>query len=130
MPYVSVNLDTDLHVKASKYANGIGVDLGEVCARALAYALASRYPDQGLPGDQPGVDNELPRPPFDGTVDNELPEGEVPVDPGYGVGEEGPSTQPLPPGRNPNLNPDLNPDVKPGQPDQGLPPTEPEPKKK
>ena len=100
MPTVSVELDRDLHVKVKKYAEGIGVELGELVASALKYALSSRYPDnslpggsggrpdQGLPGEQPGIDNSLPRPPFDPSIDNELPEGEIPPEidnslPGY-----------------------------------------------
>lgn len=42
-------------------------------------------PDQGLPGDQPGIDNTLPG-------------RDRPVDPGFGVGSERPSTGPIRPG--------------------------------
>lgn len=124
---VSVSLDRDVEVRIKKYAQGIGVPLEVLCERAIIYAVSSLYPDQGLPGEQPGIDNSLP--PFNGRVDNELPEGEVPVDPGYGVEEGGgrPSTG------NPNLNPnpdvDANPDLDGSRvrPDQELPET-PEPK--
>jgi len=137
---VSVSLDRDVEVRIKKYAQGIGVPLEVLCERAIIYAVSSLYPDQGLPGEQPGpdqglpgeqpgIDNSLPRPPFNGSIDNELPEGEVPVDPGYGQEEGGgrPSTG------NPNLNPnpdvDVNPDLDGSRvrPDQELPET-PEPK--
>lgn len=126
MPTVSVNLDRDLHVRVKKYAEGIGVPLEKLCERAICYALGSVYPDQGKPGDQPGIDNSLP--PFNGRVDNELPEGEIPVDPDYGKPAGGRPGQDLP-GRNPNPNPnpDLDADAdlsaRGPRPDQGLPPS-------
>jgi len=134
---ISVSLDRDVEVRVKKYAEGIGVPLETLCERAIIYALSTVYPDQGLPeggqpdqglpGEQPEIDNSLP--PFDGTIDQELPEGEIPVDPEYGVEEGGgrPSTG------NPNLNPNPDVDANPalqrgqGRPDQSLPGT-PEPK--
>ena len=87
---------------------------------------AGEQPDQGLPGEQPGADNELPRPPFNPEVDNELPEGEIPPEidnslPGYSGGRpgntlpgEGGDTMPIGgtgKGRDPNLDPNANPDL-------------------
>ena len=111
MTKLSVELSHDLEVKVKKFANGIGVDLSELVERALIYALSSLYPDQGLPGSQPhpdqglpgsqpkpdqglpgsqpGPDQGLPKPPFNPTIDNDLPDGEIPVDPGYGRPEGG-----------------------------------------
>jgi hypothetical protein len=127
---LSLTIDSDLHVKVKKFAEGVGVDMSELVERALVFALSSRYPsnelpdgglrpvdpgfgvgapprpDAGLPG-QPGapprpdaglpptpgrpnntlpsdgqIDNSLPGggicPVFDPTVDNELPDAEVP----------------------------------------------------
>lgn len=78
---------------------GYGVDEGDGKPPS-----APVRPGQPLPGDQPEVDNSLPRPPFDGTVDNELPDVDYDI----------------------NLDPDLNPDWDAGHPDQGQP--DPEPK--
>ena len=112
---ISVSLDRDLEVRVKKFASGIGVTVEQLVERALVYALRSRYPDNSLPGNQPGIDNELPRPPFEGTIDNELPEGEIPVD-------LDPDLNPNPDAnRNPNLNRNAP------RPDQELPDT-PEPK--
>jgi hypothetical protein len=136
---ISVSLDRDLEVKVQKFAEGIGVEVSELIERAIVYALSSRYPDQGLPGDQPEIDNELPRPPFDGTVDNELPDGEPDTDPDFGIEEERPARpdqglpgsgarpdqglpgeggKPVDPGfgtsgkgMNPDLDPNANPDL-------------------
>jgi hypothetical protein len=159
-----VTLDREVEVKVKKYANGIGVDVEDVLERAIKYALRSRYPDQGLPsqpgrpdqglpgaqpgpdqglpGEQPGIDNSLPRPPFDGTIDNELPDGDIPPEidnslPGYqprpdqGLpgGQGGRPDQGLPSqGVNPDLIPNVNPDISgKNRPGQELPET-PEPK--
>jgi len=107
MATVSVTLDRDLHARVSKYADGAGVPLETVLERALKFALKTRYdagnqPDQSLPGRErpvdpgygqeggstkPGSDGARPDqslpgsrrcPVFDASIDNELPEGEVP----------------------------------------------------
>lgn len=128
MAAITINLDRDLEARVSRYADGIGVPLEDLVERALIYALSTRYPDNELPGEQPGIDNSLP--PFDGTIDNELPDGEIPeeVDPGYGV-EEGSGGRPdnTLPDVNPNPNPDVDVDKDGPRPGQGLPGT-PEPK--
>lgn len=111
MAIVTLNLDADLEARVSRYADGVGVPLEDLVERALIFALTTVYPD-----------NELPDGPFDGTVDNELPEGEVPVDPDYGV-------EPIDPARpgnelpdvNPNPNPDVDIDKDAPRPDAGLP---------
>jgi hypothetical protein len=131
MAAITLKLDRDLEARVSKYADGIGVPLEDLCERALKYALSSRYPDQGLPGSGARPDNSLPRPPFDGTIDNELPDGEIPPEidnslPGYqprpdqglppssarpdqGLPGQQPGAGQDLPGRNPNPNP--NPDL-------------------
>ena len=135
--HVDIELDRDLHASLSVFANGIGLALEDVIEAAVKYAVRSRYPDnslpggsggtpdQGLPGEQPGIDNSLPRPPFDPEIeiDNELPEGEIPPEidnslPGYGRPDNTlPGSQPGPDqglpsqGVNPDLDPNVNPDV-------------------
>jgi hypothetical protein len=100
MAAVTINLDADVEARVSRYADGIGVPLEDLCERAVIFALTTIYPD-----------NELPDGPFDPEVDNELPEGEIPTDPDYGVEEEGEAgTKPVK-DRNPNLNPDLDPNL-------------------
>lgn len=142
--HVDIELDRDLHASLSVFANGIGLALEDVIEAAVIYAVRSRYPDNSLPGDQPGIDNELPgdqpeidnslpRPPFDPEVeiDNELPEEEIPVD----IDNTLPGYQPRPDqglpsaGLNPNPNPDVDVDIsgKGPRPDQELPDT-PQPK--
>ena len=133
MASISLNLDRDLEARVKRYADGIGVPLEDVIERAIVHALSSRYPDNSLPGGPPGRPGRpsqgLPKPPFDGTIDNELPEGEVPVDPGFGGGIPaggGRPDQGLPDvNPNPNFDPDVDKDAP--RPGHGLPPT-PEPK--
>jgi len=72
MAAISFSLDRDVEARVSRYADGIGVSLEELAERALIFALTTVYPD-----------NELPDGPFDGTIDNELPEGEIPTDPDF-----------------------------------------------
>jgi hypothetical protein len=124
MPFLSIELDADVNGRVTIFANGIGVPVEVVIERALKYALSSRYPDNALPGGRPErPDQGLPRPPFNPSIDNELPPGEIPVNPDQGLPEtpvypdQGlPEDQPRPdqglpgrPDRNPNPNP--NPDV-------------------
>jgi len=93
MPYVSVDLDGDLHVKVSKFANGIGMELGEVISKALVFALRSRYPDNELPEGPAFPDNSLPERPVDPGFGNRPP-----VDPDFGKPEGGRPDQGLPDG--------------------------------
>ena len=135
MASVSVKLDRDLEARVSKYADGIGVPLEKLVERALVYAISSLYPDnalpgqparpdqglpgeqpkpdQGLPGQQPRPDQGLPRPPFNGHIDNTLPDGEIPDQ--SLPGEQPEAGQDLP-GRNPNPNPDVDVDLSAGGP--------------
>jgi hypothetical protein len=141
--HVDIELDRDLHASLSVFANGIGLALEDVIEAAVKYAVRSRYPDNSLPGDQPGIDNELPgdqpeidnslpRPPFDPEVeiDNELPEGEIPPEIDNSLPEYQPRpSHPIAGGDfNPNPNPDVDVDKDAPRPDQELPDT-PQPKK-
>jgi hypothetical protein len=84
----------------------------------LNVAEAGSYPDQGLPGDQPGIDNSLPIPPPPPSV---WPPPTVshpiePAPPGTPPGVIWPS-----PG-HPSHQPVPTPPGAPGRPDQSLPP--------
>jgi len=120
MAAVTINLDADVEARVSRYADGIGVPLEDLCERAIIFALTTVYPD-----------NELPDGPFDPEVDNELPEGEIPTEPDQSLPEEGAGTKPGSPAERPDFNPNPNPDVDVDKdaprPDAGLPPA-PEPK--
>jgi hypothetical protein len=126
MPFISVELDADLNGRVSIFANGVGVPVETVIERALKYALSSRYPDNSLPGGRPErPDQGLPRPPFNPSIDNELPGGEIPVNPDQGLpGTPDYPSQGLP---GSGARPDQGLPGSQPKPDQGLPGSQPKP---